>query len=185
MEVSRSNQSNSHWPTLQPHNCQIQATSVTYTTAHGNSRCLTQWVRPGIKPMSSWILVRIRFHWATMGSPRANILGLRVNNPGLIKCLQKEGTAQTNYLKWKGSVGVSYCGSAVMNPTSIHEDVGSLTQWVKDPALLWAVVRVTAAWILRCCGCGVGRQAAVALIQPLAWEPRYASSVALRSKINK
>ena len=37
MEVSRSNQSSSHWPTLQPHNCQIQATSVTYTTAHGGS----------------------------------------------------------------------------------------------------------------------------------------------------
>ena len=52
--------------------------------------------------------------------------------------------------------GSSYCGSAIMNPTSIHEDTGSipgLTQWVKgsgvamsrgvghrcgtDPALLW------------------------------------------------
>ena len=32
----------------------------------------------------------------------------------------------------------SYCGSAVMNPTSSHEDMGSipgLTQWVNDPGL--------------------------------------------------
>ena len=36
----------------------IQATSVTYTTAHGNAGSLTQSARPGIKSVSSWILVR-------------------------------------------------------------------------------------------------------------------------------
>ena len=55
------------------------------------------------------------------------------------------------------------------NPTRIH----------KDPALPGAVVWVAdVAWILHCCGCGI----AVALIQPLAWEPPYAMSVALDSK---
>ena len=28
-----------------------------YTTAHSNTRSLTHWARPGIKPTSSWILV--------------------------------------------------------------------------------------------------------------------------------
>ena len=49
------------------------------------------------------------------------------------------------------------------NPTRNHKLVGSipsLDQWVKDLALLW----------LWC------RPAAVALIQPLAWELLYASS---------
>ena len=35
----------------------IQAVSVTYTTAHGNTRSLTYGARPGLEPVSSWILV--------------------------------------------------------------------------------------------------------------------------------
>ena len=31
---------------------------MTYTTAHGNTRSLTHRARPGIEPVSSWILVR-------------------------------------------------------------------------------------------------------------------------------
>ena len=52
----------SNWscqPTPQPQQCRIWAASETYTTAHSNTRSLTHWARPGIKPVSSWILVRL------------------------------------------------------------------------------------------------------------------------------
>lgn len=35
------------------------------------------------------------------------------------------------------------CGSSEMNPTSIHDDMGSvpgLAHWIKDPVLPWAGV---------------------------------------------
>jgi len=41
------------------------------------------------------------------------------------------------------------------------------------------------AWILHCCGCGIYRLAATAPIQPLAWEPPYATGMALKSKRKK
>ena len=39
-------------------NTRSKPPSATYTTAHSNNRSLTHWARPGIKPASSWILVR-------------------------------------------------------------------------------------------------------------------------------
>ena len=43
--------------TPQPQQCRTWAVSVTHTTDHGNVGSLTHWVRPGIEPTSSWILV--------------------------------------------------------------------------------------------------------------------------------
>ena len=55
--------------------------SVTYTTAHGNTRFLTHRLRPGIEPKSSWILARFMNHWGTTRTPKLHLFCLReVNN---------------------------------------------------------------------------------------------------------
>ena len=53
-----SNWSCSRWPVLQPQQHRIRAMSAAYTTVPSNAGSLTCWARPGIKPTSSWILIR-------------------------------------------------------------------------------------------------------------------------------
>ena len=86
------------------------------------------------------------------------------------------------------SAGVPSVGQTLANPTRIHEDVCSipgLSQWVKDLLLLCAAVighrcgsDAMLLWLCR-------KQAAVALLQPLAWEPPYAAGAALEKKKKK
>ena len=57
--------------TTQPQLCHIQPASVTYTKTCSNARSLAQWSRQGIKPTSSWILVRLLTHWVTTRTPKS------------------------------------------------------------------------------------------------------------------
>ena len=55
--------------------CDMGSEWYFYTTAHSNAGSLTHWARTGIKPVSSWILVRFINHWAMKGtSPEASPL---------------------------------------------------------------------------------------------------------------
>ena len=66
---------------LKPHS---NVGSSTYTTAHSKAKSLTHWVRPGIKPTSSWIPGWIHFHWVTMGT-----LTFPIFKTYLILCFQE------------------------------------------------------------------------------------------------
>ena len=65
----------------QPQQCGLWATSVTYTTTHGNIRSLTYWMKPGIEPMSSWMLVGFANGWAMRGTPDSLIFNLSPGSP--------------------------------------------------------------------------------------------------------
>ena len=108
-------------PTPQPqqHQLGIRAVSVTYTTAHGNAGSLTHWVKPGIKPESSWILVGF-------GTPPA--VSLLMASDQLLIC-----TAPTNF------TNDTFTSVANTHPTSsgtFREELRTRTQGIWQMFLL-------------------------------------------------
>ena len=71
------------------------------------------------------------------------------------------------------------------NPTSIHEDMGSIpgiTQWIRRCHELWCRSQTQ----LRSCMLWLWlRPAATTPIQPLAWDPPYATGAALKRQKTK
>ena len=73
MEVPRLgvNRNCSCWPTPQPQQLGIQATSETHTTTHSKAGSPTHWVRSRIKTASPWMLVRL-----ASAEPRRELPGM-------------------------------------------------------------------------------------------------------------
>ena len=166
MEVPRLgfNWSYSCQPTPQLQQCQIRATSVAYTTVHGNARSLTQWVKPGIEPETSWFLVRFvssvprqehhrRFliyqQWTSgiwnwkHSTIHTDTLKMKYLDVNLKNCTSSIWEKLQNTDERNQRTRSSCCGSVEINLTSIHEDTGlipDLTWWVGDLVLPWAVV---------------------------------------------
>ena len=80
-----------------------------------------------------------------------------IPGPGTSAC---HSSCQKKKKNKNAVLGITIVAQWLTNPTRNHEVAGSiprLAQWVKDPALLWALVEVAdAAQIPSCCGCGVG-----------------------------
>ena len=75
-----------------------------------------------------------------------------------MSCINVKRKTKTQFKKsvtWS-----AWCGTEETNLTRNHEgSIPGLSQWVKEPALLWAVVWFADTARIWCCwGCGVGRQ---------------------------
>ena len=96
------NQSYRCWPISQPQQCGIQASSATYTRAHGNTGSPTHWVSAGIESASSWIL-RDLFLLSHNRNSLSNFLEVLKSTVSFTSVLSKSNTHQIPYFSEFGS----------------------------------------------------------------------------------
>ena len=118
-------------PTSQPQQCWIWAISATYAIAFSNARSLTHWVRPGIGPLSSWILCQVLKPLSQKGNPQAPFF---TTAKALRHCWSSRGLGQV----WRKRV----------HAAGKEEHLECLPEWTVLEA--WAVIEA----ICNRCQCG-------------------------------
>ena len=111
------NRSYSCWPLPEPQQHRIQAAFAIYTTAHGNSGSFTHWVRPGIEPASSWMLVRSINHRTMTGTPYYLYFFVPTFNSGPIRESQVCCPEQSHKIP-----GTSWPASSFLMPTTSSQN---------------------------------------------------------------
>ena len=112
------------------HRQKIRAESSTHTTSHGNARSLTHWARPGIEPKSSWMLVRLVNHRATMGTPHAWFCDICTNH------LESNGS-----MSYADLIYVKYVGYFIILTANTITSINSTTNLTRKICKCWEVTK--------------------------------------------
>ena len=126
----------------QPQQHWIWVVSTTYTTAHSNAGSLTHWVRLGIEPTSSWILVRfVSAEPLARTSYMISFIIFSEEDSIMKITFSGDGSHLKKLELWLLKtivMGVLIVTQWLRNSIRIHEDADltpGLSQWVKDLVL--------------------------------------------------